>query len=359
MREKFLQLWGRFLDWLLNRKSKSTSAGRPTVDDQWLSSHRDSIVDMFSSWWGEVGYQLARATTREELRAALEPVREHPNRYHISRLLFVSTETTTAEQIREKRRAHEEAIREMSEAQARQRTCLDEVTLAEMAKGQAALPEQVKVVEVQLSKRKDELKAATIAYDAACTAEQALATQLEQLEAGYAQDQLLMFIDKRFINGKYARTPLNLANAIAGLPYTQGLDFMGTWQSYVRCSKLPCVPHHRFQVFETVQSTWKKSRKSKLQPTEFFHQEITALPKTVKFVDPITKKEIEDRVENGIRSYLLNSWPIWKLAIVRSLESPVDEERMPFLICANFTEIQRDPKTPLLMVLGSAERTKS
>src|SRR6266849_3498338 len=242
----------------MNRKTKNTSAGRPTVDDFWLSTHRDSLVDMLSCWWGEVGWQLPRASTREELWVALGPVREHPNRHRISRLLLVSSESATAEQIREKRKTNEEAIKDIYEAQARQRKCLDAVTLAEMAKGQAS-PEQMKEVEVQVSRRKDELKAANTAYDAACAAQQAIATQLDQMEAGYAQDQLLMFIDRRFINGKYARTPLNFANAVAGLPYMQGVDFMGAWQSYVRCSKLPCVPHHRFQLFETVQSIWKKS----------------------------------------------------------------------------------------------------
>ena len=343
----------------MNRKTKNTSAGRPTVDDFWLSTHRDSLVDMLSCWWGEVGWQLPRATTKEELWAALEPVREHPNRHRISRLLFVSSESATAEEIREKRKANEEAIKATYEALARQRTCLDAVRQAEMARGQAS-PEQIKEIDAQVSKRKAELSAANTAYDAACTAQQTIATKADQMEAGYAQDQLLMFIDRRFINGKYARNPLNFANAMAGLPYTQGVDFMGAWQSYVRCSKLPCPPHHRFQLFETIQSIWKKSQKSKLPTAVFFHQEITALPKTValKTVDPVTNKESK-RIENGVRSYLLNFWPIWSLAIERSLDSPVEQDRLPFLICANFTKVQRDPKTSVLMVLGATEKTKN
>ncbi len=179
------------------------------------------------------------------------------------------------------------------------------------------------------------------------------------MEAGFAQDELLMFIDSRFIKGRYARNPENLANAIAGLPFTYGVNFMGVWQSYARCSKLNCSPHHRFQVFETIQSIWKKSHKSKLPTLEFFYQEIAALPKTIKLVDPITKKESENKTENGVRSYLLNYWPIWRLAIEKSLESPVEQDRTPFLICANFTNVQKDPKTSVYMVLGATEKTKS
>jgi hypothetical protein len=84
-----------------------------------------------------------------------------------------------------------------------------------------------------------------------------------------------------------------------------------------------------------------------------------ALPKTVKTVDPLTKKELGEKSENGVRSYLLNYWPIWRLAIEKSLESTVDQERVPFLICANFTEVQRDPKTSVLLVLGTTEKIKN
>jgi len=44
---------------------------------------------------------------REELRTALAPLRDHPNRYRISRLLLVSPGSATAEQIREERQAFE------------------------------------------------------------------------------------------------------------------------------------------------------------------------------------------------------------------------------------------------------------
>ena len=120
-RENFLWKVGKFFDWLMNRKKKHTSAGRPTIDDFWLGTHRDSLVDMLSCWWGEVGWQLPRATTREELRAALEPLREHPNRHRISRLVFSTPDFATAEQIREERRADEDALAQIYKAHTKQR----------------------------------------------------------------------------------------------------------------------------------------------------------------------------------------------------------------------------------------------
>jgi hypothetical protein len=113
-------------------------------------------------------------------------------------------------------------------------------------------------------------------------------------------------------------------------------------------------------LFETIQSIWKKLQKSKLPPVEFFHQEITALPKTVVLntVDPVTKNEVQNKSENLVRSSLLGYWPIWSLAIEKSLASPVEPERMPFVIFSNFKEVQSDPKTLVHLVLGTAEKAE-
>jgi hypothetical protein len=357
--EKFLQQMGKISPLAMNRKA---TAGRPTVDDPSLTHHRKVIADMLSCWWGEVGWQLPRATSREKLRAALDPLREHPDKYRIGRLLNVSADFADAEQIREQRQANGSAIRQMYSAQETQRVCEDLARQAQMALGQAS-PAQVEAVKVQVQKRQAEAEAAKRTYEQACAGLPGLTKKLDEMEAAYAQDELLMFIDARFISGKrkYARTPENLANAMAGLPFAYDVPFMGAWQSYVRCSKLYCAPHHRFRQFEAIQSIWKKSIQSKIPTAEFFYQEIAALPQTVvvKAVDPITNEEFATKAENPLRSGLEDFWSIWRLAIEKSLESTAEPDRVPFLICANFTVIQRDPKTSVLLVLEGADKTKN
>ncbi|HKI00100.1 MAG TPA: hypothetical protein VJ999_13415 [Candidatus Sulfotelmatobacter sp.] len=360
VREKILQLVGKFLDWLMKRKTKNPSAGRPTIEDHWLSANRDSLVDMLSCWWAEVGWQLTRATTREELRAALEPLKEHSNRHLISRLLLPISDSATAEEIREERRSYGDAISSMYEADARERRDSDLVREAESAASQVS-PKDKEAVEVQLSQRKANWEAAKREINSTRVAQQSLQEKLDRMEAGYAQDELLMFIEKRFIKGKYARTPLNLANAMAGLPYSQGVPFMGVWQSYVRCSNLSCSvwPHHRFRVFETIESLWKGSQKSGIAPVKFFQQGIRGLPRTVLLKTPesLAHGVEQKRSENFLRSYLADNWKYLRLAIIRSLESPpVETERMPYIIGTNFARIQRDPKTAVDLVLAAAER---
>jgi hypothetical protein len=342
----------------MTKTNKKNSSGRRTVDNPSLKLHRDRIVGMLSCWWGEVGWQLPRATTRKELLAALEPLKDHSDKYDINRLLLASTETATAEEIREQRKRNEFAIEKMHEAQDKQRSCLDLFSQAQMVLGHA-LPAQVDGVKARISQREGEMQAANKTYEDACALQRDIAKELDEMEAGYAQDELLMFIKIRFIERKkkYARNPENLASAIAGLPLCPTIPFMGAWQSYVRCSKLDSDPHHRFQLFETLQSIWRKSRKSKLPLLEFFQQEITALQKTkmVKKVDPISGEEFDDKAQNMIRYLLVKDWPIWALAIRKSFEFQVETERLPFMICANFTKVQRDPGTSVALVLGATE----
>ena len=76
-------------------------------------------------------------------------------------------------------------------------------------------------------------------------------------------------------------------------------------------------------------------------------------------MDPQTNIAVEDKAENAVRSHLLNYWPIWRLAIEKSLEYKGEQERIPFFTCANFRKIQSDPKTSVALVLGAAEKTKN
>ena len=123
---------------------------------------------------------------------------------------------------------------------------------------------------------------------------------------------------------------------------------------------MKCEPHHRFQLFETIQSIWKKSRKSGVPLLELFPQETAAMQKTftVRNIDPITGEEFEDKTLNMIRYTLENDWPIWRLAIRKSFEFQVEIERLPFLICANFTKVQSDPGTPVALVLEETKNRK-
>lgn len=60
-----------------------------------------------------------------------------------------------------------------------------------------------------------------------------------------------------------------------------------------------------------------------------------------------------------VRYVLEHDWPIWKLAISKSFELQVEIQRVPFLICANFTKVQTDPGTSVALVLDEADKLQN
>lgn len=357
LREKVLQQMGKFLDWFMNRKTKDTSAGRPTVDDPSLSANRDSLVWLLSVSWGDIGWQLPRATTREELKQALKPLEGHPSGDRIARFVRLTSTDASAEEIRKETKVLGKAIERLRESQSQHDKCADEFRQAEWAMSQTK-PEQVEIVKAELSKRRAKCETAQSELDAARVAERALEQRVTDMEASFAQDELLKFIKKRFIDGEYARHPLNFANAIAGLPNATGFPFLGVWQSYARCSKLECRqwPHFQFRVFETIESIWKKCQVTSTSPVELFRQQIRALPKTVLVKAEPPEQGGSQRTENYLRTYLLDNSLYLKRAIERTLEADVEPDRMPFVIFSNFGKILAEPRTAADSVLAAAER---
>jgi hypothetical protein len=177
--------------------------------------------------------------------------------------------------------------------------------------------------------------------------------------ARFGQAELLKFIEKRFINGKYARNPLNFANAMAGLPSATGVPFLGVWQSYDRCSNLPCSlwPQFQFRVFETIESIWNMCRKSPESPMELFPRQIRTLRKTEAVSTPGQSGQgTSERCESYLRSYLMENWSFLRRAIERAFEASAKPERMPFIIFSNFGKILAEPRSAAGSVLAAAEK---
>src|SRR2546422_2747545 len=117
--------------------------GRRTIDDGWLSANRDALVNILSSWWPDIGWQLTTAMTREGLRQALQPVKDHPDRQLLDRLLRPTNVTALsdtkerAREIREKRLELGNAMNCMRDAQAQRDQCVNACREIEFAMSQA------------------------------------------------------------------------------------------------------------------------------------------------------------------------------------------------------------------------------
>jgi len=156
------------------------------------------------------------------------------------------------------------------------------------------------------------------------------------MEAGFAQNELVDFITTK----KYARDPLGLANAMAGLPTM-------TWQvSHERCSKIKYAqwPTFPFRVFKQIETIWnRRETYPTLSRVQLFRQEIENISKTVMDIDPESRKKFKK--ENYLRSYLANDWRNLRLGIEEVEKSQSHPGQVPFLILAAFMRNLGKPRT--------------
>jgi hypothetical protein len=333
------------LNWPTVPDRKLRGRGRPVLESETLAARRDSLVGLFSSWWAEIGWQLTRATTREELRQAFEPLPQNLTN-QVAPFVRPTSVIASGKDIRAARKAHIKPVERLHELQSIREACSKACQEAEWALHQAKL-DQIELVRRAISKRRADYERAESELQLANDLEKRCEEHIFDCQAGFAQEELLKFIKKRFIEGSYARNPLNLANAMAGLPYHYDEPFLGVWYSYARCSKLESDqwPNLHFQVFEELERIWKRYQgsSSSTLPTEFFRQQIRALPNTTK------------KMTNLVRSHLVETWVDLQLAIEKSVASPPDDpNRMPFVIGTSFAKTKAEPKSFVDKIIADA-----
>jgi hypothetical protein len=327
--------------------------GRPTIDDEILIEARDGLVWLLSVAWGDIGWQLPRATTLEELRAALEPLRGHPNEQYVTVFLRPTFVLSTAEEVRAARKKLGKAVEHCRLAREHHDKCIADSRTAEFAINDAT-PEEQGVFFVELLRRWRDGATARKDREAAELAEKDLDQKLRDKEAGFALSELLDFITQR----KYARNPLRLANAMAGLPD------MGWEQSYARCSAIKCGswPQFQFRLFRTIKAIWnRRVQHPELPITQLFRQEIERLPKTViiDIPQPPPNPPKRGKVENALRSHLADNWRHLRLAIEEVVGSENHPEKVPFLLLSGFTRNIGKPRTPQDSILIEQEKIRT
>ena len=305
---------------------------------------------LLSIAWGEIGWQLPQATTLDELRQALEPLRGLPNDQHVSVFLRRSFVVSTAEDVRAARKKLGKAIEDCRLARERHDRYLDAVRTAELAMNEAK-SEQQEVFLGELLKGWRERAEALKEWEAAQHAETDLDRDVRAKETGFALSELLDFIKQK----KYARNPLRLANAMAGLPD------MGWEQSYARCSAMKCSswPQFQFRLFRTIKAIWnRRNSYPELTLTQLFRQEIKKLHRTVMISvpQPPPNPPRKGKMDNPIRSYLAENWRSLRLGIEEITESETQPDRMPFLILVRFMQNLARPRTPQDLVLIAKEK---
>jgi hypothetical protein len=318
--------------------------GRPSVDDDTLSADRDRLVWLLSVFWGEIGWQLPRATTAEELRQAFAPIKGHPHDNLIALFVGETSVAATGKEIRDNRKEVGPAVARLRQAQTLTNKCEEASRLAELAMIETQT-DQVAPMAVDLFNAWGAAMKARRDLEAAGTRLKDIEEGLKNKEASFAQHELLDFITRP----KYARNPLGLGNSMAGLPNM-------TWQqSYARCAKIKCTqwPNFQFSLFETIKAVWDlRNSHTELSPVQLFRRQIEKLPKKVLSAS-------RTKVENTVRSHLAENWRRLRLAVEEVVRQETDPDRIPFLVFTRFGQNLAKPRSAQDQILDANERIEA
>jgi hypothetical protein len=192
-----------------------------------LLNRSDNLLNFIEGNWGLIGWELETAKTIEDVRNALNKVDPGQQPQPIQVFTRVTKAKATALDIRQHRRELNRLDKDARAAAANQQRCQQSLQKVTWALREANSIAQEKEIARIFEKRNKDHKTAQALYEDLLSCAQSLYSQYEDERAFFAQSEMLRFL----LSSRYSFSPVNLANAIAGLPE------MGWRQSAKRCSR--------------------------------------------------------------------------------------------------------------------------
>jgi hypothetical protein len=223
------------------------------VSDGQLWNDRDHLVWLLENSWPDLGGKLSTIKSATDVLALLRIWKSE--RYVVQTLLRPTSKPATAKSLYAMRRRRRELNAERMKALEYMNKCRESLEVAQRASnGQLSETERL-VVEEAVKDRADKFAQAEKEYQELNRKQAETEQVLQDCEAYFARSEAVKFFRSR----RYRITPVNTANALAGLP------FMGWRQSVKRCRpNKPSGAHGgAMQVFDAirriVQSCTRKS----------------------------------------------------------------------------------------------------
>lgn len=321
---------------------KEDGRGRPTIPDNFLVGSRNAWVCLLEESWPDVGWSLLsirkrRASSIQDVQSALAPLKAKYDGTLASAYLRQTASPSNAELIRKGRIAlsalHEEIQDTIGKIRDAELSC-NEVSAAFLQKQLA--PSEIDIIERKCADRFTKLihlrKRLPVLEPRASAAETALADQ----EADFSQNQLLSYLAAR----RYAVEPLNIANALAGLP------IMGWRQSYERCSAMPyeSQAHFSYRLLKAITQILEKRPDGALDsPVDFFKAGLSGLKKD----------------QSSVRDYLQKNWHDFRISMEECLKAGYSSEEFAFALARNCITVVATPKSPTECILAENEELKN
>src|SRR5579859_714345 len=245
----------KMLGWSPEEQPKKR-AGRPVaIDDSRLFGAREHLVWLFEQTWHEVGERLRWIKKPEDVLKAIH-VWDDPdknwNQHYIAKALLRSPSTpATPKWITEKRRQLGELNEALQDGYRVREKCRNALETAQRASTPDLSEGEKAIVQDQVSRRNQKLAQAEADYAALGKREREIREDLLDGEAYIARMECVRFCRAN----RYRLTPLNIANALAGVPY------IGWRQSANRCGKLAAqnANGQAIQIFMAIERTVRSS----------------------------------------------------------------------------------------------------
>ncbi len=235
---------------LFPQEKPKTQPGRPiAIDDGRLFGARDHLLWLFEETWPDVGERLPWIKKPADVLDAIR-VWDHPNlstgNHYIAKCLLRSSSIPVTQKWLSSRRLElgklNTAVRSAYDTREK---CRQDLDTAERAMSDQLSDSDKAAVLDQVSRRGQKLSDAKTEYDTLERQQRELQELLLDGEASFARDEFAQFR----LSERYRLTPINIANALAGLPYI-------VWrQSMTRCKKHPSThgEGQSIQIFRTIE----------------------------------------------------------------------------------------------------------
>lgn len=249
-------------------KPKKRAGRKEGIDDGYLASTRNQLVGLLEGAWGEIGLALERVRTAADVRAAFLALDGCPSPpYIISALLRESEEPANPRKLRSLNIQGAKVNQRLSDAEQTRQQALSALEVANRVDTSNLPTAQQDLVLEEQTKRKADLDSIDLEYRAMRQVRAKLDEEIRNAQAYYSRAEFAWFCRQ----GRYAFTPLNVANAMAGLPY------IGYRQSVKRCRqwKLESGSGGGYQVFLVLRSI-VNSRKGRMKLSEHAEQWLRA-----------------------------------------------------------------------------------
>lgn len=341
--EEFSELISNGIDSIPAEDEKLRKGGRPTIADNFLLGSRNQWRAFFEQCWPEIGWPLSqirkrRSSTIKDIQKVFATVAGKPYCDHANVFLRGEPQRVTVQALREQTIASNKLRFEVQNAQNNrpelQRLCIEAAhALSEASETQNA------AIEAELVRRIHAVREHEENFDAKKHECIALEKQVRDGEVYLYCSELLNFLRSE---GKRKRAvkPLNLSNALAGLPYMR-------WrQSETRCSKMlaDAFVQHPYAVFLLIERLLRRmgAKRRKLR-LAVFRAELLKLPKK----------------ENYPRDSLCEQWRDLKLAIEEVSQSKCERGFVPYALTSAFLRNVARQKTAVDNVMDAQENLLS